>query len=178
MGVDPSHTTEILGRADAEKGMPWVNLAEGCQNPTGGETPTPDRRRQDDDDDDACGLHRRPHGARKRRRRRKKELKKKEEKESGRWEEEGRSERAKRRGRRRGRKGEAAGVVSFAGAKGYPRRMETDGSRNGRSFCCAREAAFATQVLRGIHEHMRATTHAQEKNFEAMLGVWERKGVG
>ena len=85
MGVDPSHTTEILGRADAEKGMPWVNLAEGCQNPTGGGTPTPDRRRQDDDDDDACGLHRKPHGARKRRRRRNKELKKKEKKtESGR----------------------------------------------------------------------------------------------
>ena len=155
-----------------------MNLAEGCQNPTGGGTPTPDRRRQDDDDDYACGMHRRPHGARKRRRRRKKELKKKEEKESGRWEEEGRSERAKRRGRRRGRKGEAVGVVSFARAKGQPRRVETDGSKNGRSFSYAREAASATQVLRGILEHLRATTHAQEKNFEAMHEAWERKGVG
>ena len=99
-------------------------------------------------------------------------------KESGKREEEGRSGRAKRGGKRRGRRSEAAGLISFAGAKGQRRRMETDGSRNGRSFSCAREAAFATQVLRGIHEHLRATTHAQEKNFEAMLGAWERKGVG
>ena len=39
MGLDPSYTREILGRADAEEGRPWVNLSEGCQNPTGGETP-------------------------------------------------------------------------------------------------------------------------------------------
>ena len=27
-------------------------------------------------------------------------------------------------------------------------------------------------------KHLRATTHAQEKNFEAMHEAWERKGVG
>ena len=98
-------------------------------------------------------------------------------KESGKREEEGRSGRAKRGGRRRGRKGEATGVVSFAGARGQPRRMETEGSRNGRSFSRAREAAFATLVLVDATKHLRATTHAQEKNFEAMHEAWERKGV-
>ena len=66
----------------------------------------------------------------------------------------GRTERAceKRREEARKERDEAAGLVSFAGTKGQRRRMETDGSRNGRSFSCAREAASATQVLRGIHE--------------------------